>query len=118
VFTVTVFNDTPISVTVDVGLITFNVPADWVITVTPSPTLEIGPFSSGLLHVSVTIPCAAVGGANGLNAITLIQEAAGSVPTIDVEGYIEGVLVGGIEIQFEPPAAGPPKIFLPIVLRG
>ena len=40
--------------------------------------------------------------------ITRLQEEAGSVPTIDVEGYISGALVGGIEIQFmgEAAAAG------------
>ena len=41
VYTFTIYNNTPLAVTVETGLITFNVPAEWVITVTPSPTLEL-----------------------------------------------------------------------------
>ena len=52
-------------------------------------------------------------------SIRAIQQEAGSVPTIDVEGYINNELVGGIELQF--PAQedeGPRKIYLPIVMRN
>jgi len=119
VFTFTVYNDTPLSATVEVGLITFNVPADWQITVTPSPTLELGPWSSGVVTVTVLIPCPSLSLATyGMQAIYAIQQASGSVPTIDVEGYVDGKLKGGIEIQFAEPAAEQHWIYLPVVLRN
>ena len=106
VFTFTVYNDSPFTVTVDVGMITFNVPADWQVTVTPSPTLEIGPFDEGVVTVSVLIPCPPQSRAMfETQAIYAIQQAAGSVPTIDVEGYVKGELKGGIELQFVDGAA-------------
>ena len=100
-FTFTVYNDSPFTVTVDVGMITFNVPADWQVTVTPSPTLEIGPFDEADVTVTVLIPCPPLSRAMfETQAIYAIQQASGSVPTIDVEGYVKGELKGGIEIQF------------------
>ncbi|MFN2129285.1 MAG: hypothetical protein ACK2VD_02080, partial [Anaerolineae bacterium] len=47
--------------------------------------------------------------------VAAMQEAAGGVPTIDVEGYVEGELVGGIEIQFEGQEGR--TIYLPVVFR-
>ncbi|MBN2391882.1 MAG: hypothetical protein JXR84_14235, partial [Anaerolineae bacterium] len=106
VFTFTVYNGTSASVTVYVGMITFNVPAEWQITVTPSPTLELNPWSEGVITVEVLIPCPPLTRALfDAYAIDAIQQAAGSVPTIDVESYISGTLVGGIEIQFVGEAA-------------
>jgi hypothetical protein len=47
-----------------------------------------------------------------------LQARAGGVPTIDVEGYIDGELVGGIEIQFAGDVTGPgPTVYLPVVMR-
>jgi len=118
VFTFTVYNDTPFSATVDIGLITFNVPADWQITVTPTPTLELGPWSSGVVTVTVLIPCPPLSLATyGMQAIYAIQQASGSVPTIDVEGYVDGQLKGGIELQFAEPEVAFSWIYLPLVLR-
>jgi hypothetical protein len=45
-----------------------------------------------------------------------MQQAAGGVPTIDVEGYVEGELVGGIEIQFEGEEGS--TVYLPVVLKN
>ncbi len=118
VFTVTIYNDTPLTATVDVGLITFNVPASWQITITPSPTLELAPWGSGILTVTVVIPCSSRSLAGyGMQVIDAIQQASGSVPTIDVEGYVDGELVGGIELQFTAPAVEQHWIYLPVVLR-
>ena len=36
-----------------------------------------------------------------LYTINAIQAESGGVPIIDVEGYVDGVLIGGIELQFE-----------------
>ncbi len=118
VFTFTVYNDTPFSATVDIGLITFNVPADWQVTVAPTPTLELGPWSSGVVTVTVVIPCPPLSlAAYGMQAIYAIQQASGSVPTIDVEGYVDGELVGGIELQFTEPEVEFSWVYLPLVLR-
>jgi hypothetical protein len=119
VFSFTVYNDSPFTATVDVGMITFNVPEEWQVTVTPSPTLEIGPFDDAVITVTVHIPCPSLSRALfETQAIYAIQQAAGSVPTIDVEGYVEGELVGGIELQFEEPAVEYSWIYLPLVLRN
>ena len=56
-YTFTIANPTPSSVTVDIGLITFNVPSDWVITTEPSGSVEIGPNGQIVVVVHVTIPC-------------------------------------------------------------
>jgi hypothetical protein len=119
VFTFTVYNDSPFSATVDIGLITFNVPADWQVTTIPSDTLLLDAFSSGVVTVMVTIPCPPTALARAaLYDILATQEEAGSVPTVDVEGYIEGELVGGIEIQFAEQAAGPDTfIYLPLMMN-
>jgi hypothetical protein len=119
VFSFTVYNDSAFTVTVDVGMITFNVPEEWQLTVTPSPTLEIGPFDEAAITVTIDIPCPVLAQALfETQAIYAIQQAAGSVPTIDVEGYVKGELVGGIELQFEEPAVEYSWIYLPLVLRN
>ena len=116
VFTFTVYNDSAFTVTVDIGLITFNVPADWEVTVVPTGTMPLGPFSAGVVTVTVKIPCpTSTRTMRAVSEIAALQEEAGSVPTIDVEGYIDGTLVGGIEIQL--PAATRRKLYLPLILR-
>jgi hypothetical protein len=116
VFTFTVYNDSPFTVTVDIGMITFDVPASWTVTTVPSDTLELGPFSDGVVQVIVEIPCAlTVQAMRTMRETYTLQQGAGGVPTIDVEGYVDGELVGGIEIQFAGEA--PRKLYLPVVLR-
>lgn len=117
VFTFTVYNDSEYTATVDVGSITFNVPQDWKITVVPSPTLDLDPFSDEVVTVTVNIPCPSTyTEIFSQDTVQAIQAQAGSVPTIDVEGYNKGVLVGGIELQF-PTALDTlwRYIFLPII---
>jgi hypothetical protein len=116
-FTFTVYNDSPLTVTVDIGLITFNVPANWQVTTVPSDTLELGPFSEGSVQVIVEIPCQlTLQAMRTMRETHILQQEAGGVPTIDVEGYIDGELAGGIEIQFEED--GFRMVYLPIVLRN
>ena len=116
-FTFTVYNDSPFTATVDVGMITFNVPADWQVSVSPSGSVEIGPYGEATITVTVTIPCGSGSrSAYGQREIDALQVEAGSVPTVDVEGYIDGELAGGIEIQFVPPEER--YLYLPILLRG
>ena len=119
-FTFTVYNDSPFKVSVDVGMIIFNVPADWTVTVSPTGTIQIAKFSQAVITVTVSIPCPPT--LNYLSArqdIAAIQAFAGSVPTIDVEAYEQGELVGGIEIRFDD-SIGPDlgTLYLPLVLRN
>jgi hypothetical protein len=101
VFSFTVYNDGPIAVTVDIGKITFNVPADWEITTIPADKLDLGPFAEGVVLVKVKIPCTAnIMTLQKMKQIAELQQAAGSNPLVDVEGYVEGEFVGGIEILF------------------
>jgi len=100
-------------------MITFDVPADWQITVDPSGSVEIGPNSEITITVTVLIPCPPTGAAaQARQQARLLREGAGGVPIIDVEGYIEGDLVGGIEIRFAGGGESlPPAIALPIIFK-
>jgi len=102
IYTFTLANDTPIPVTVDLGLITFNVPADWVVTTVPSGSVQVGPYDELEVEVHVTIPCpTSLQAVLELYRLYAIQAESGGIPIIDVEGYVDGVLIGGIELQFE-----------------
>jgi hypothetical protein len=116
VFSFTVYNDSPFTATVDLGLVTFNVPPDWTVTMVPSGTLDIGPFDEATIKVIVQIPCAStLATMLSGDELTALQEASGSVPTIDVEAYVDGELMGGIEIQFASPEEE--QVYLPVVLN-
>jgi hypothetical protein len=115
VYTFTVHNDTPFRVTVDIGMATFNVPANWQVSVVPSGTIEIAGNSSATVSVTVMIPCPRTMQALFAEYATYaVQQQAGGVPTIDVEAYVVDDLVGGIELRFEGQAA---RIFLPVVMK-
>jgi hypothetical protein len=117
VYTTTLYNNSQLTATVDIGLADFNVPEDWVVTVTPGPTIELGPFSSVVLTISVTIPCPENAEAFASEQLLHnLQAQANSTPTIDVEGYIDGVLVGGVELRF-PSVLPPTIIYLPVIRR-
>ncbi len=108
VYSFTVYNHSSFSSTVDLGLITFNVPESWQVSTEPTGMLELGPFSEGVVKVIIYIPCPTMMLHSTADRIARLQADAGSVPTVDVEGYIDGELVGGIELQFtdEMAAAG------------
>jgi hypothetical protein len=116
-YTLTLENNTPLSVTMDLGLFTFNVPADWIVTTAPSGSVEMGPNEVLTVDVFVEIPCpSTIQGMNKVLDIQRIQAESGSNPTINVEGYIEGDLVGGIEIWFVKDYAPPWSVlWMPIV---
>jgi len=56
-FTFTISNDSSQIATVDLGLITFDVPSDWKVTVDPSGSIQIGPHEKRVITVTVRIPC-------------------------------------------------------------
>jgi hypothetical protein len=102
IYTFTLMNDSQDTVTVDLGLITFNVPPGWVITTVPSGSIEIGPYGQEVIEVHVFIPCpTSIQSMLDLYMVNAIQAESGGVPIIDVEGYVDGELLGGIELQFE-----------------
>ena len=117
-YSFTVYNDSPLVQTVDIGMMTFNVPEEWEVSTDPSGSVQIGPYGQIEVEVTVRIPCA--GDLQALQAqmrVAALQQAARSVPTIDVEGYIDGDLVGGIEIQFEPADDETRWTYLPVIIN-
>jgi len=118
-YSFTIYNDSNITVTVDIGMITFNVPADWQVTTDPSGSVAIGPHSEVTINVIVTIPCPNTSAAaRMMREIYALQEGAGGEPTIDVEGYVDGELLGGIEIRFAAPDSVSQIVMLPLVLKN
>jgi hypothetical protein len=120
VYNFTVYNDSDITMTVDIGLITFDVPADWTVTTDPTDTLTLPPFTTGVVTVTVYIPCpSTLQAQQSRQDMYALQQQAGSVATIDVEGYNKGELVGGIELQFgEVVVPEYEFLYLPMVLRN
>ncbi|GAH09899.1 unnamed protein product [marine sediment metagenome] len=94
-------------------------PEEWEVTTVPSDTLEVGPYEEGTVLVIVKIPCpTSIQAKNDSQEILRLQAEAGSVPTIDVEGYIDGELVGGIEIQLPADYTAPYYFLnLPVIRR-
>jgi hypothetical protein len=119
VFPFTLTNALPISVTMDLGLITFDVPEDWEVSTVPSGTVPMRAFEELVVEVHVLIPCAlTLQAMYDVQEMYALQARAGGVPTIDVEGYIDGELVGGIEIQFAGDVpVSLPTVYLPVVMR-
>jgi len=112
VYTFTVQNYNPFTATIEIGIISFDVPAGWIVTTEPSQTLKLGPNSEGVVTVTVEIPCSLA-----LQETYALQEEIGGTPTIDVEAYKNGELVGGIELQLPEAAQDDFTIYLPVVLR-
>jgi hypothetical protein len=114
-YTFTVHNDSPTTRTVDIGMMTFDVPEHWQIEVEPDGQIQLGPHEDREIKVKVLIPCASsLAEVRAAQRVAALQQAAGSVPTINVEGYIDGELVGGIELQFE---FDEQWTYLPIVIK-
>jgi len=120
VFTLVLYNVSHTEiVTVDLGLMTFNVPEEWEVTTVPSGTVVLEPRTELEVEVRVRIPCPdSLPLMRDVQRMYSVQEQARSVPTIDVEGYVDGELLGGIEIQLM--AEAPPEfefVYLPMVMR-
>ncbi len=118
-FTFTVHNDSNEMVTVDLGMIAFNVPPDWQVTLNPSGSVQLGPGQNLIVTVTVHIPCPSPSlAADRALQTARLQAASGSAPTIDVEAYIDGELVGGIELRFGSNELLEPRLYLPLVCKG
>ena len=65
----------------------------------------------------VMIPCpTTLQAARAQQEMYAVQENADNGSTIDLEGYIDGELVGGIEIQF-PSELEDHLVYLPVILK-
>jgi subtilisin-like proprotein convertase family protein len=117
-FTFTVYNDTNEPTMVDLGMTTFNVPPHWVVTLSPSGSVQIGPGQQLVVTVTVYIPCSSTSPTadQGLESASL-HATWGNAPTVDVGAYIDGELVGGIELRFggDVPMFG--GLYLPLVRK-
>jgi hypothetical protein len=117
-FDFTIHNDSDASAEVEIGTITFDVPDEWTISVVPSRTMTLAGHAEGEVTVTVDIPCPPSAQAmQASQAILALQEQAGGVPTIDVEGYIDGELVGGIELRFSTVILRPSLLYLPVISK-
>jgi hypothetical protein len=100
VFDFVVRNNSSETATIDIGTATFDVPADWEVTVEPT-SVTLGAWGVTTVAVMVNIPCPSTPQeAVAMQKRALLQSQAGGVPTIDLEGYKGTELVGGIEIRF------------------
>ncbi|MDF1513406.1 MAG: hypothetical protein P1S60_06315, partial [Anaerolineae bacterium] len=119
-YSFTVYNDSAFSATIDIGKVTFNVPASWQVTVNPTGTVEIAAFSQLEIEVTLHIPCPMTTQARlQQHNIASIQEQSGSTPIIDVEAYQDSTLIGGIELIFDDNYVPDFRnLFLPLVTRN
>jgi hypothetical protein len=119
VLTFTLGNTLPLTVTVDVGAIGFNLPPDWTYTVTPTQVV-LGPYEQTVITVTFNIPCVNTYEARQIrDRIAALQQEANAVPILDIEGYIQGELLGGVEYRF-PSVLQPPEglLYLPLIRRA
>jgi hypothetical protein len=114
--TFTVSNSTPLTVTVSIGTSAINLPPGWTYVVDPT-NIKLGPYESAQVIVTITIPCPTNAmSVSLLQAVQALQETAGGIPTLNVEGIANGQLIGGVQFQFSGEVVLP-KIYLPIILK-
>jgi hypothetical protein len=107
-------NSTPLTVTVSIGANAINLPPGWTYSTSITQTV-LGPFQGITVTLTITPPCGLSKEAWLTPLGTLDTGGASGPATIDVEGYVDGELLGGIEVQLE--AIPQWKIYLPIVRK-
>lgn len=108
-------NSTPLTVTVSIGASAINLPPGWTWSTNITETV-LAPYQGITVTLTITPPCG-LSKETWLTPLGTLDTGGASGPaTIDVEGYVDGELLGGIEVQLE---AAPPewKIYLPIVRK-
>ena len=90
----------------------FNVPNDWEVSTNPSGSVQIDPFGELEVEVIVRIPCTP-----SSQAADILRREGSGVPTINVEAYSDGRLVGGVEIRIAPGEGNVHAVNLPLVLK-
>ena len=108
-------NATPLTVTVDIGAHVVNFPPGWTWSLNITETV-LAPYQDITVTMTITPPCGVAAQSWLTPQGTLDTGGASGPATIDVEGYVDGELLGGIELQLE---AAPPewKIYLPILRK-
>jgi len=108
-------NSTPQTVTVSIGANAINLPPDWSYTTNITQTV-LAPYQGITVTLTITPPCGLSKEAWLTPLGTLDTGGASGPATIDVEGYVDGELLGGIQVQLE---AAPPewKLYLPIIRK-
>jgi hypothetical protein len=108
-------NSTPLTVTVSIGANAINLPPGWTYSTNITQTV-LGPYQGITVTLTITPPCNLAKHTWLTPQGTLDTGGASGPATIDVEGYVDGELLGGIEVQI---AAAPPewKIFLPLIRK-
>jgi hypothetical protein len=108
-------NSTPLTVTVTIGSNAINLPAGWTYSTNITETV-LGAYQGITVTLTITPPCGLAKQA-WLTPQGMLDTGGASGPaTIDVEGYVDGELLGGIQVQLE--TASPEwKVYLPIVRR-
>lgn len=108
-------NSTPLTVTVSIGANAINLPAGWTYSTNITQTV-LGPYQGITVTLTITPPCGLSKQAWLTPQGALDTGGASGPATIDVEGYVDGELLGGIQVQLE---AAPPewKVYLPLVMK-
>jgi len=109
-------NSTPQTVTVSIGSSAINLPPGWAYSTNITQT-TLGPFQAITVTVTITPPCGLPARAWLTPQGTLDTGGASGPATIDVEGYVDGELLGGVEIQLDA-ASFQWKTYLPIVMKN
>lgn len=105
-------NSTPLAVTVSIGSNAINLPAGWTYS-TNITEAALEPYQGITVTLTITPPIGLAKQA-WLTPQGMLDTGGASGPaTIDVEGYVDGELLGGIQVQLE--AASPEwKVYLPL----
>jgi hypothetical protein len=105
-FSFTLRNPTPEIIFTFLGTRALNLPSGWEYALHPPGPFELDPFESIAVTLTVSIPCPAG---------RALQPQTGGTPTIDVESIYNGLLIGGVEVQFPRFALIP--LYLPAIRR-
>jgi hypothetical protein len=108
-------NSTALTVTVDLGANAINLPTGWTWSTNITETV-LNPYQGITVTLTITPPCG-LSKQSWLTPQGALSTGGASGPaTIDAEGYVDGELLGGIEVQLE---AAPPewKLYLPIIMK-
>jgi hypothetical protein len=117
IYSFTLQNSTPLTVTVSLGVGAFNLPPGWTYIVNPPGPIELGPFESIPIQLIVFVPCPPpLAGGAALRQVETVEQETGGWPTINVEGIADGELLGGIQVQFSPEVELN-TLYLPVVRK-
>ncbi len=107
-------NSTPLTVTVSIGSNAINLPAGWTWSTNITETV-LNPYQGITVTLTITPPCGLAAQSRLTPQGTVDVGGASGPATIGVEGYVDGEMIGGIEVQIEAQTEW--KLYLPIVRK-